>query len=171
MCVQGWISVCVFLPISVLVGWQICTILCPVVCLWVFVSVCVCMRVSNVHMCMCVFLLDRSSLQAEASCYSLLPHFSEGLAVLLTTHLPACFIGVFGQFNDSTSLFCFKLPSSNKNFSLNCKLACWDYRVTHLEQVFCELKAFWKLSFFFYIIRRDFRTTFNFITTKLSILW
>lgn len=157
MCVQGWISVCVFMPISVLVGWQICTILWPVVCLWVFVSVCVCMCVSNVHtcMCMCVFLLDRSRLQAEASCYSLLPHFSEGLAVCWQhTSLP-----VSSEYSGSSMTAhlysCFKLPSSNKNFSLNCKLACWDYRFTHLEQVFCDLKAFWKLYFFFYIVRRE----------------
>lgn len=61
------------------------------------------------------------------------------------------FTDAFGQLNDNTSLFRLYTSQQRANFQLSCKLACWDYRSTRLERVFCGLKAFWKLFSHFVI--------------------
>lgn len=125
--------------------------MCPFVCIWVIMTACLCVFKVGVF----VFFFWAPA------------HYR--LLLQLKPHV-VCFHNTVKDplYTDSTPPFLFHLkfhwciqasqwqhvsipalnPLSTKQTSLlSCKLACWDYRFTHLERVFCGVKAFWKLFF------------------------
>lgn len=122
-------------------------------CVWwclhisVYPIVCLCVILSAYFKGVCVF----SGQERTTEWLTLFP-IARLRDCLPTAHLPARFIRnfmhAFGQLRDDTSLFpALNFPAASKeNFSPGCKLAGWDYRFTHPEQIFVRfLEAFWKL--------------------------
>ena len=98
----------------------------------------------------------RLLLRRRGLCYSLPPQFNDGPA-LHWQHTPPFFFFFFFHLKfhrcvraaqwQHVSIPALNLPAPSKPPLLSCKLACWDYRFTHLERVFCGLKSLLKTFF------------------------